>query len=64
MGLATIYTDDYQVRRSAALPFVPVPLLDDVFLWVEEEVPTLPQAQAFHDYMVDTWVDDGATFPR
>ncbi|XP_064479745.1 uncharacterized protein LOC135393150 [Ornithodoros turicata] len=68
LGLVASYKESAQagewIRRCAALPFIPLPFVDEVYMWIQEQSPELPQAQAFHDYMVDTWVDEGAMFPR
>jgi hypothetical protein len=57
------------VRQSMALALVPEESIDDGFLRVQDIAPTECVSELiitkFHDYIVDTWLDDDAAmFPR
>ncbi|CAG0902224.1 unnamed protein product [Darwinula stevensoni] len=46
------------IRRIMALPFIPLESIDDVYLWIIAEAPSLSGVQEFLDYLVETWIDD------
>ncbi|CAG0896418.1 unnamed protein product [Darwinula stevensoni] len=46
------------IRRVMALPFIPLESIDDVYLWIIAEAPSLSGVQEFLDYLVETWIDD------
>ncbi|XP_048258592.1 uncharacterized protein LOC125384153 [Haliotis rufescens] len=50
------------VRRAAALPLLPVNMVQQSWLDAMEDAPDTPQITSFKDYMVNTWVDDYAMF--
>ena len=62
LGLVKEYKTQESVRkwvkRIAALPFVPEDRISDVFIYNMENAPDVAQAQEFHDYMVETWLDE------
>lgn len=68
LGIVSAYNGDSNVRRwirrFSALPFVPLKTIDDAFLEIYENAPcpsrtiTSEQVEKFHDYMVETWVDE------
>ncbi len=67
LGLAVRYKEDEAfnrlVRRAAALPLVPVNLVDEVWLMALNEVNDV-EADRFKDYVTSTWVDGNvARFP-
>lgn len=67
LGLTKQYLNDDQarkwVRRIATLPLVPPSRISDVFHWLEEEAPSLPQTEDLHKYIINTWIDEeGAIF--
>ncbi|XP_071111934.1 uncharacterized protein [Haliotis cracherodii] len=50
------------VRRAAALPLLPVNLVQDTFIDVMDSAAEIPQAVQFRDYMTNTWIDNHAQF--
>lgn len=53
------------IRRFTALPLLPIGDIDDAFIEIHENAPNpqeniinCDQIQKFHDYMVNTWIDD------
>ena len=68
LGLAGIYKEDKSVRkwirRAAALPLVPIESIPDAFLYLQEDAPEINNKDEFHNYIVETWLDDSdAVFP-
>lgn len=67
LGLAGLYKEDEHiqqwVRRAAGLPLLPVDEVQDAWLEAMDQSPDIPQSEAFHDYVVTTWVDYDARFP-
>ncbi|XP_071092788.1 uncharacterized protein [Haliotis cracherodii] len=48
------------VSGAAAVPLLPVNLVQDTFIDVMNSAPEIQQAVRFHDYMTNTWIDDHA----
>ncbi|XP_041354461.1 uncharacterized protein LOC121372235 [Gigantopelta aegis] len=67
LGLAVLYKEDPAVqtwiRRAAGLPLLPIAQVQDAWLEAMNDGPDVPQAEAFNDYVVLTWVDDDSRFP-
>ncbi|XP_048248894.1 uncharacterized protein LOC125378088 [Haliotis rufescens] len=67
LGLAVAYREDPEVckwiRRAAGLPLLPKNKIQDSWVDAMDNTPDVPRAVAFNDYIVTTWVDDGARFP-
>lgn len=69
LGLVSQYKTDAVtkkwVKRIAVLPLVPPDLTDEAFLLLHEEAPDVqPQKiRAFHDYVVDTYLEEDSAFP-
>lgn len=68
LGLTQAYKNDAGVRkwirRAAALPLLPEENVHDAFINIMESAPDVIAAEPFHDYMVETWLDDSeAQFP-
>jgi len=47
-----------------ALPLVPPLRLDGVYQAIVAAAPNLPQVPAIHQYIVNTYIGNGALFPR
>ena len=70
LDLSTMYKDNAQVevrkwiRWAAALPLVPLAKVDEAFLYLQENSPQGTSNEEFHDYKVETWMDEvDAVFP-
>ncbi|XP_041377271.1 uncharacterized protein LOC121389688 [Gigantopelta aegis] len=67
LGLAVLYKEDPAVqtwiRRAAGLPLLSIAQVQDAWLEAMNDGPDVPQAEAFNDYVVLTWVDDDSRFP-
>ncbi|XP_064631726.1 uncharacterized protein LOC135500763 [Lineus longissimus] len=72
LGLAAQYRDADNmdpirkwIRRTLALPLVPLDRLDEVWMTTMNEAPAILQAAAFNDYVTANWIDDmDARFDR
>lgn len=45
------------------MPLVPPERMGDAFVEIHEEAPDTPKTSEFHDYIVDTWLDEDSLFP-
>lgn len=52
------------IRRLAALPLVPINRLDEAFFWIQGEAPDTENTVSMHDYIVETFINDNALFPK
>ncbi len=73
LGFASQYNSSlvvkYWVRQSVALALIPDNSIDDGFMRIQDIAPveSVPDhtITEFHDYLVETWLDDDAArFPR
>ena len=66
-GLAMDYKNKPEVqshvRRTSALPLLPVNQVQDAWLQLLNQSPDGERVLAFNDYVTTTWVDDDARFP-
>ena len=47
----------------AVLPLVPPEAIGDAFLIIHEDAPLNEKSEKFHDYVVETYLDDDSPFP-